>query len=161
MTAEPSGTPENTERPRGGPADARAPANTERPLPVFPEPDTEPFWTATAEHRLTYQVCRQCGQVIFYPRRRCTGCTGGELEWRDSAGLGSVYSFTVIRQNGHPYFRSRIPYVVGLIDVDEGFQMVAEIDAAPGDVHVNQRVAVTWEDHPGLSVPLFRPDGEE
>jgi len=24
-------------------------------------------------------------------------------------------------------------------------------------VHVNQRVTVTWEDHAGLSVPLFVP----
>ena len=58
-----------------------------RPLPHFPEPDTEPFWTATAGHRLTYQVCGQCGQVVFYPRRHCTGCVpgaGGALELRDS-----------------------------------------------------------------------------
>ena len=130
----------------------------ERPLPMFPEPDTEPFWAATAEHRLAYQVCLACGQVVFYPRRHCTGCTGGELEWRDSAGRGTVYSFTVIRQNGQPFFRARVPYVVGLIDLDEGFRMVAEIAAAVEDVHVNQRVAVSWEDHSGLSVPLFRPE---
>src|SRR5258708_22095566 len=54
----------------------------ERPLPLFPEPDTEPFWAATADHRLTYQVCTHCGQVVFHPRRHCTGCTEGEPEWR-------------------------------------------------------------------------------
>jgi uncharacterized protein len=48
--------------------------------------------------------------------------------------------------------------VLGMIDLDEGFRMLAEIDADPDVVHVNQRVAVTWEDHPGLSVPLFRPE---
>ena len=134
------------------------PEQPERPLPLFPEPDTEPFWVATAGHRLTYQVCTGCGQVVFYPRRHCTGCTSGELERRDSAGRSTVYSFTVIRQNGHPFFRARLPYVVGLIDLDEGFRMVAEIEAAPEQVHVNQRVAVSWEDHASLSVPLFRPD---
>jgi uncharacterized OB-fold protein len=125
---------------------------------VFPEPDTAPFWAATARHRLTYQVCTRCSQVVFYPRRHCTGCTSGELEWRESAGRGTVYSFTAIRQHAHPFFRARLPYVVGLIDLDEGFRMVAEIEAPPQDVHVNQRVAVTWEDHQGLSIPLFRPD---
>jgi uncharacterized OB-fold protein len=130
----------------------------ERPLPTFPEPDTEPFWTATAEHRLTYQVCLACGQVVFYPRRHCTCCTAGELEWRDSAGTGTVYTFTVIRRNGHPFFRARAPYVLGMIDLDEGFRMLAEIDADPDTVHVDQRVTVGWEDHPGLSVPLFRPE---
>jgi uncharacterized protein len=128
-----------------------------RPLPLFPEPDTEPFWTATAEHRLTYQVCRACGQIVFHPRRHCTGCLRGDLDWRDSAGQGTVYTFAVVRQSGHPFFRARAPYVVGLIDLDEGFRMLAEIAASPEAVSVGQRVAVTWEDHPGLSVPLFRP----
>lgn len=135
-----------------------SPDAPQRPLPAFPEPDSEPFWTATAGHRLTYQVCTQCGQVVFYPRRHCTACTSGKLEWRDSAGRGAVYSFTVIRQHGHPFFRARVPYVVGMIDLDEGFRMIAEIDADPGEVHVDQRVAVGWEDHPRLSVPVFRPE---
>ncbi len=130
----------------------------ERPLPLFPEPDTEPFWAATAAHRLTYQVCAQCGQVVFHPRRHCTGCTRGEPEWRDSAGRGTVYTFTVIRQHRQPFFAGRIPYVVAMIDLDEGFRMLAEIEADPDTVHVNQRVTVAWEDHPGLSVPIFRPE---
>ena len=131
------------------------PEQPERPLPLFPEPDTAPFWAATAEHRLTYQICRACGQVVFHPRRHCTCCTSGDLEWRDSAGAGTVYTFTVIRQHGHPFFRARIPYLVGLIDLDEGFRMLAEIAADPETLQVNQRVTVTWEDHADLSVPIF------
>ena|ERR1700683_624073 len=131
------------------------PEQPERPLPLFPEPDTAPFWAATAEHRLAYQVCRACGQVVFHPRRHCTCCTSGDLEWRDSAGAGTVYTFTVIRQHGHPFFRARIPYLVGLIDLDEGFRMLAEIAADPETLQVNQRVSVTWEDHADLSVPIF------
>ena len=133
------------------------PEQPERPLPLFPEPDTAPFWAATAEHRLTYQICRACGQVVFHPRRHCTCCTSGDLEWRDSAGAGTVYTFTVIRQHGHPFFRARIPYLVGLIDLDEGFRMLAEIAADPETLQVNQRVTVTWEDHADLSVPIFEP----
>ena len=135
------------------------PEQPERPLPLFPEPDTAPFWAATAEHRLTYQVCQACGQVVFPPRRHCTCCTSGDLEWRDSAGAGTVYTFTVIRQHGHPYFRGRLPYVLGFIDLDEGFRMLAEIDVPPGDAAVGQRVTVGWEDSPELAVPVFRPAG--
>ncbi len=130
----------------------------QRPLPQFPEPDTAAFWAATAEHRLTYQVGRSCGQIVLHPRRHCTGCLRGDLEQRDSAGHGTLYTFTVIRQNGHPYFRTRVPYLVGLIGLDEGFRMIAEIAAAPDAVQVDQRVAVGWEDHDALSVPLFRPE---
>jgi uncharacterized protein len=68
-----------------------------------------------------------------------------------------VYTFTVIRQHGHPFFRARIPYLVGLIDLDEGFRMLAEIAADPQTLRVDQRVTATWEDHADLSVPIFEP----
>jgi len=132
-------------------------AAPQRPLPAFPEPDTEPFWAATSDHRLTYQVCLACGQVVFHPRRHCPGCLDANLEWRESAGRGRVYTFTVIRQHGHPFFRARTPYVVGLIDLTEGFRMLAEIAASPDAVRVGQSVNVEWEDHGQLSIPVFHP----
>ena len=134
-----------------------AAAPPERPLPSLAEPDTAPFWAATRDHRLTYQVCASCGEVIFHPRRHCTACLSVATEWRDSAGGGTVYTFTVIRQHGQPYFRSRLPYVLGFIDLDEGFRMLAEIGAEPGTVQVGQRVTVGWDDHDELAVPVFRP----
>jgi uncharacterized OB-fold protein len=127
-----------------------------RPLPKFPEPDTEPFWQATRDHRLLYQVDAGTGEIVFFPRR---ATPGRELEWRESAGTGTIYTFTVIRQNGHPYFRGRTPYVVAFVDLDEGFRMLTEVVADPGTVHVGQRVAVDWEDHDEVSVPVFRVVG--
>jgi uncharacterized OB-fold protein len=132
-----------------------------RPLPRFPQPDTAPFWDATAGGRLTYQVCRRCGGVVFYPRGHCTHCTSLDLEWRTSAGRGTIYTFTVIRQHGHPFFRGRVPYTVAFVDVDEGFRMLSEIvDAGPEDVRIGQRVELRWEDGgEGLRVPVFAPAG--
>jgi uncharacterized OB-fold protein len=129
----------------------------ERPLPILSEPDTGPFWAATKQHRLTYQVCGSCGEIIFHPRRHCTNCLSTDLRWHDSAGGGTVYTYTVIHQHGLPYFRGRLPYVLGFIDLDEGFRLLAEIDAAPETVRVGQRVTVGWEDHAELAVPVFRP----
>jgi uncharacterized OB-fold protein len=128
----------------------------ERPLPDLSEPDTGPFWAATRQHRLTYQVCGSCGETVFHPRRHCTNCLSTDLRWHDSAGGGAVYTYTVIRQHGQPYFRGKLPYVLGFIDLDEGFRLLAEIDAAPEAVLVGQRVTVGWEDHAELSVPVFR-----
>jgi len=131
-------------------------AAPQRPLPTLAEPDTAPFWAATPQHRLIYQVCAACGEIIFYPRRHCTGCLSMDLHWHDSAGSGTVYTYTVIRQHGLPYFRSRLPYVVGFIDLDEGFRLMAEIDAPPDGIRVRQRVTVSWEDYAELAVPVFR-----
>ena len=127
-----------------------------RPLPRFPEPDTEPFWQATLDHRLLYQVDAVTGEVVFFPRR---ATPGRDLTWKESAGAGTIYTFTVIRQHGHPYFRGRTPYVVAFVDLDEGFRMLTEIVADPDTVQVGQRVAVDWEDHDEVSVPVFHVVG--
>ncbi|WP_433622148.1 Zn-ribbon domain-containing OB-fold protein [Nocardia sp. CA-120079] len=128
-----------------------------RPLPDLSEPDTAPFWAATKSHRLIYQVCTSCGEAVFHPRRHCGACGSAEPQWHESAGRGTVYSYTVIRQHGRPYFRDKLPYALGFIDLDEGFRMLAEIDAPLQRIHVGLRVIVGWEDHPQLAVPIFRP----
>jgi uncharacterized protein len=122
-----------------------------RPLPDLDEPDTGHFWRATAEHRLLYQVDPATGDMVFFPRRHPGG------EWRESAGVGTIYTFTVVRQHGHPFFRTRTPYAVGFVDLDEGFRMLAEIGGDPDLVRIGQRVTVDWEDHEEVSVPVFRP----
>ena len=95
-------------------------AEAKRPLPKLDEPDTGPFWAATAQQRLTYPRCRSCGQVVFYPRRHCNACLSTDLEWLQASGSGTVYTFSVVRQSYHPFFRALVPYAVGWIDLDEG-----------------------------------------
>lgn len=131
---------------------------TGRPLPEFPEPDTGPFWEAAKEGRLTYQVCRRCRGIVFYPRGHCTHCTSLDLDLRTSEGRGTIYTFTVIRQHGHPFFRGRVPYVVAFVDLDEGFRMLAEV-AAPdaAEVRIGQQVEVRWEETGDLRIPIFVP----
>jgi uncharacterized OB-fold protein len=123
-----------------------------RPLPSLTEPDTASYWRACGEHRLTYQTGAD-GEVVFFPRR-----TDG-AQTRGSAGRGVVYTYTVVRQHGHPYFRERVPYVVAFVDLDEGFRVLAEVAAEPDAVHVGMQVEVTWEDHDEVAVPIFRPAG--
>jgi len=124
-----------------------------RPLPKFPEPGTEPFWRATGEHRLLFRVDPATGEAVPITRHG----VDPQPEWRESAGTGTIYSFTVVRQHGQPYFRTRVPYVVAFVDLDEGFRMLTEIVAEPDTVRIGQRVRVEWEDHDDLSVPYFRP----
>ncbi len=47
--------------------------------------------------------------------------------------------------------------MLGCIDLDEGFRLLAEIDTDPGAVQVGQRVTIDWEDHAELAIPVFRP----
>ena len=127
-----------------------------RPLPTLLEPDTQPFWEATKNHELRYQVCDDCNKIVFYPRRHCPHCMGLNLSWKTSQGEGSVYTYTVIRQIGHPAFRERAPYIIAWIDLDEGFRMLSTI--VGDEVTIGQRVRVTWDDQENdISLPLFAP----
>jgi len=133
-------------------------AEMRRPLPRFPEPDTQPFWEATKYHELRYQVCDDCHGIVFHPRRHCTHCLSLHLSWRTSAGEGSIYTYSVVRQTYHPAFKALLPYIVAWVDLDEGFRMMSNIiGVPPEDVRVGQRVRVEWEEHGELALPLFTP----
>jgi len=133
-------------------------SEAKRPLPSAKEHDTQAFWAATRNGEFKYQQCKACHTVIFYPRRHCTGCTDGELEWKQSNGQGTVYSFSVVRQSYHPFFRNQVPYVVAWIDMDEGPRILSNIvglAASDKAVSIGQRVTIEWEEHEALSIPLF------
>ena len=129
-----------------------------RPLPDITEDDTREFWAATREGRLTYQQCANCGTVVFHPRRHCTGCTSGRLEWKTARGTGTLYTYSVVRQSYHPFFRTQAPYVVAWIDLDEGPRLMScVVGVGTPDLDlIGRRVQVEWEHHETVSIPLFR-----
>lgn len=131
-----------------------------RPLPKLYDPDTRPFWLATKDRELRYQQCQDCDSLIFYPRRHCTACLGNNLAWRKSSGRGRVYTYSVVRQSYHPFFRDLVPYAVAWIDLDEGFRLVSNIvgvDDPSRDVRIGMEVRVRWEEYDELCLPLFEP----
>jgi hypothetical protein len=82
------------------------------------------------------------------------------MEWTDASGFGTVYSFTVVRRNPNPAFAARLPYVLALVDLDEGVRIHTNlVGCDPDAVHVGQRVRVCFEDiDDAHTVPLFTPD---
>lgn len=135
-------------------------ADPGRPLPRLDELDTAPFWRATAEGRLTYLRCAGCGSLASYTKAQCTGCTTGELEEQEASGRGTLYSYSLVRQMGHPFFRARLPYLVAWIDLEEGPRLLSnlvEVDDPETDVHIGMAVELVWEEHDDLRIPLFRP----
>ncbi|MBT3428282.1 MAG: hypothetical protein HOL98_06260 [Gammaproteobacteria bacterium] len=131
-----------------------------RPLPRADEFDTREFWEGTKQHEFRYQQCNQCDEVVFYPRRHCPGCTAGELIWKVSTGKGTVYTYSVVRQSYHPFFRNRVPYAVAWIDLEEGPRILSNVvgvDDPLNDVSIGMAVQVEWEEHENLNIPLFKP----
>jgi uncharacterized OB-fold protein len=132
----------------------------ESPSPL-PKPvanaDSLPYWNAAREHRLLIRKCNACGSLHFMPRYLCPECWSDQLEWVESKGSGSVHSFTVIRRAPVATFAERTPYVVALIDLDEGPRMIANVIGEGAlSVAIGDMVQVTFEDRgDGAVVPQF------
>ncbi|PQP18363.1 Zn-ribbon domain-containing OB-fold protein [Rhodococcus opacus] len=118
--------------------------------PVRPEPrptaETAAYWNAAREERLVVQRCEQCGRHQFYPRAFCTACLSENIEWVDSAGAGTIYTFTVCRVPAHPSMADKVPYAVAVIELDEGVRLLTNIVDCPIDrIRVGARVEVRFE----------------
>ena len=136
---------------------------TQRPQPRFPEPDTQPFWDATRENKLMYQVCNGCSGVIFYPRAHCPSCGGLENTWKESTGNGTVYTYSVVMQSRHPAFKDLGPYAVAYVDLDEGFRLMSNIVNVKDPIHdisCGMKVKVFWHKQGDgeISLPMFEPE---
>jgi uncharacterized OB-fold protein len=132
-------------------------AEWERPVPRK-DAASGPYWEAAAEGRLLLQRCPRCGHRQFYPRHACTRCAATP-EWEEASARGTVHTFTVIRQNHAKPFRDELPYIVAMIDLDEGPRMMGNVTGCdPDEVRVGMPVEaymVKVED--GLGVPFWRP----
>jgi len=129
----------------------------ERPLPVR-DPVSAPYWEAATRGELVVQECAKCGHRQFYPRAVCTAC-GGDPEWLTCSGRGTVHTFTVIRQNHAKPFRDELPYVVAMVELDEGPRMMGNLTGCePDEVRIGLPVEVYFvHADEGVAVPFWRP----
>ena len=137
--------------------EVRSTGEWKKPIPAR-DPVSRTFWEAAAEGRLLVQHCPSCGARQFYPRALCTTC-GGDPEWEEVSGRGTVHTFTVIRQQGARPFRDELPYVVAMIALAEGPRMMGNVTGCPvEEVTVGMAVqAYIASAEPGTGVPFWEP----
>ena len=125
---------------------------SEVPAWLTPHPNRvdREFWEGAGRGELRIQRCTTCGRHQHYARMLCSHCGHDALEWTTASGNGTVYSYTVIRQNGVPPFNERVPFVVATVDLDEdGARMIAAMpDVAPADARIGMRVRATFRAAP-------------
>jgi uncharacterized protein len=126
---------------------------TDRPIPdPVTSPETEAFWAASALGRFLVRHCTDCDHAHWYPRSLCPLCASSATEWREGAGLGSIYTFSVMRRAG-------APFVMAYVRLDEGPLMMTNIvECDPDLVRIGDRVALVFRQSiGGFAVPFFRP----
>jgi uncharacterized OB-fold protein len=109
------------------------------------------FWAGCAEGELRYQRCPECGVVQFHARPFCRQC-GATPEWATSRGLGTVYAVTRVSRAPTPEFAALTPYEILLVDLDEGFRMMAHGVAG---LAIGERVCVAFAPVGGRGLPRF------
>ncbi len=129
----------------------------DKPLPTI-DPDSAPFWAACGEGRLDLPNCRACDKPHFPPRALCPHCHEVCRDWRTAAGTGTIHTFTIARRPAHPGFKDELPYVVALIDLDEGVRIMSNIITDnPDAIAIGQRVEVVFDKvADDLTMPKFQ-----
>lgn len=121
------------------------------------DPDAFPWWQGVSRGELLYQRCDDCHKSIFYPRSLCPSCFSTNLSWNASAGLGRVYSVTVVHRAPKSLFDGDPPYQIALVDLDEGFRMMTRlVDISSTSAKIGDRVSLVFRKlRDGRDLPCF------
>jgi uncharacterized OB-fold protein len=86
-----------------------------------------------------------------YPRTRCPFCFGGEIEWREASGAGTVYSWSVTQ-------RASPPHAIAYVTLAEGPSVLTSIvDSDLRDLKIGAAAEVVLtEVEDGMFFPFFK-----
>lgn len=131
---------------------------TSRPLPVCGDELTEQFYAHCARGELRIQRCDHCDAWRHLPRYMCAQCGSPEWRWERASGNGRLFSWTVTHQPLHPAFVDAVPYVVAVVELDEGVRLVAALRGGRGgSLRLDLPVAVEFELlSETIALPCFR-----
>jgi uncharacterized OB-fold protein len=120
---------------------------------------TEPFVEGCRRGELVLLRCDNCGFTILPNVALCERC--GSCAWTPfaSTGRGAVYSYTAVHRPPEERFAARVPYVIVLVDLDDGPRIMGvldDVDANHGLVGV--RVSVRFRADELLRTPYFVQD---
>jgi uncharacterized OB-fold protein len=116
---------------------------------------TAGFWDAAREGTLVRPVCSDCGKNFFSPQIACPRCLSLSWTYQPSSGRGTVYSATVVHRAPYPGLTA--PYRLAIIDLEEGWSMLATVDGDPQQsLAIGTPVQVGWSrSGDGKVIPVF------
>lgn len=118
------------------------------PTPVE-TPHDKPYWDAARE-----------GVLLLAPGGRSPGWgSDGATDpavWRRSAGLGRVFTYTVVERS----FYENVPAgtILAVVELDEGVRVTAHVIEAADGIAIGQRVRARFVDRDGMPLLVFAPD---
>ena len=117
----------------------------DKPTPK-PTKESSYYWEGCSAHELRYQYCEKCERAQFPPSARCGNCHTSEIEWRRSELRGTLHSFSLVHRASTKAFVADVPYYVGLIDMNEGFRIMTNIQlTGDREIKIGAPVQIIFE----------------
>lgn len=132
-------------------------AASAKPIPEA-DPESKPFWDGVRDHVLLIQECCHCGKRRLPATTYCPACRSSESAWVKASGRGRVFSWIVVH---HPVpreaYAKEVPYVVVLIELDEGVRIVSNlVGSEVSAIAADMKVQVVFDEAPGqITLPRF------
>jgi uncharacterized OB-fold protein len=129
-----------------------------KPVP-HPNEVSAPYWESLEQGVLSLQRCTTCKKFRHYPRLVCDSCYSLDVEWVESSGRGEVHSWTVAHHAFHPGFVADLPYVLAVVDLEEGVRAMGRLRGIdPAEIRIGLPVEFTVEQRDdGVALPAFVP----
>lgn len=121
--------------------------------------DNEFWFRAAREGRLAIQRCADCHTLRHPPAPACARCRSLHWDTVESSRRCRLHSYTVVHHPQDPAFD--YPLVVGLVDLEEGTRLVADIAGVDrADLAFGMELEVDFAEHPhGEILPQLRLPG--
>ncbi|MFO7963527.1 MAG: Zn-ribbon domain-containing OB-fold protein [Desulfobacterales bacterium] len=133
-----------------------------KPEPAI-TPETKPFWDAAKNKDFMLVKCTECGTFrnpVSITGNICPECGSRKPgEWVKASGKGKVHTYTAVHRTFHPAFEKELPYILVIVELDEGPRYLANMrEAEPGDMKLDMPVEVIFEKlTDDIMLPQFRP----
>lgn len=124
-------------------------------------PEAKPYWDGLKDEKLMLPKCGDCNKSFFYPRVACPHCHSRNIGWEQASGKGVLYSFEIAYRSLNPAFKIEPPYVLAMIELEEGPRIMSNlinIEADPAVVKIGTPVEVVFEKQTDdVTIALFQP----
>ena len=132
--------------------------SVDKPVPK-PTPETQPYWDGALAGELRIQRCTSCGEFYFYPRPFCPRCLSADVQWVTVSGRARLHSY-VINHRAAPGFEAEAPYVIAIVELEEGPRMMANlvgVEPRPERLPLDMDLEVDFAQRGNMRIPVFRP----
>ena len=106
------------------------------------------FWREIPQrYSLIGNKCKSCNKTFFPPKEACPYCRRksiGKMEKLQFSGKGEIITYSIVH-SAPEYFQKQVPYVIAIIELEEGPKITAQIvDCNIENIKIGMKVENTF-----------------